>query len=47
MTKTEYERHARTVILALFPDLNQQAKDALVILIADFLLSLDAIAASQ
>jgi|HubBroStandDraft_3_1064219.scaffolds.fasta_scaffold956765_2 hypothetical protein len=47
MTKKEYEMHTRIVVLALFPNLSPTAIDALVVLIADFLMSLDAMAASE
>jgi hypothetical protein len=46
-TRDEYRTHARTVVLELFPNLSEDATTALVWLIADFLLSLDAMTAPQ
>lgn len=47
MTKVQYEERARIVVRELFPNLSKPAADALVFLIADFLLSLYAMSESQ
>lgn len=44
ISRDEYETKAKTVVDALFPDLERAARDALVFLIVDALLSLDALA---
>ena len=47
MTKNQYEEQVRIVVQELFPNLSEPAVDAFVFLIGDFLLSLDAMAASE
>ena len=43
-SRSDYKVNAEIAIAALFPNLNDKAKEALVWLLVDFLMSLDAIA---
>ena len=47
MTRAEYEQTAKVAIEELFPNLSSVGVRALVVLVTDFLLSLDAIATPE
>jgi hypothetical protein len=46
-SKSDYQTNARVVVEALFPKLSVEARTALIFLIVDFLMSLDAAATRE